>query len=60
VINDLNKNTLPLALSFFNSQHTQRYDLIMAASAMAVIPVIIVFIIFQRQIVNALVLAGLK
>ena len=60
VINDLNKNTLPLALSFFNSQHTQRYDLVMAASAMAVVPVIIVFIIFQRQIVNALVLAGLK
>ncbi|HVL23190.1 MAG TPA: carbohydrate ABC transporter permease [Thermomicrobiales bacterium] len=60
VINDLNKSTLPLALTFFNSQHAQRYDLVMAAAAMAVIPVIIVFVIFQRQIVNALVLAGLK
>ncbi len=60
VINDLNKNTLPLALSFFNSQHTQRYDLMMAAASMAVVPVIVIFLAFQRQIVNALVLAGLK
>jgi multiple sugar transport system permease protein len=60
VINDLEKSTLPLALTFFNSQHAQRYDLVMAAAAMAVIPVIVVFVIFQRQIVNALVLAGLK
>jgi multiple sugar transport system permease protein len=60
VINDLEKSTLPLALTFFNSQHAQRYDLVMAAASMAVIPVIIVFVIFQRQIVNALVLAGLK
>lgn len=60
VINDLEKSTLPLALTFFNSQHAQRYDLVMAAASLSVIPVIIVFIVFQRQIVNALVLAGLK
>ncbi|HYH11439.1 MAG TPA: carbohydrate ABC transporter permease [Thermomicrobiales bacterium] len=60
VINDIERSTLPLALTFFNSQHAQRYDLVMAAAAMAVIPVIIVFVIFQRQIVNALVLAGMK
>jgi multiple sugar transport system permease protein len=60
VINDLNKSTVPLALTFFNSQHAQRYDLVMAAAALAVIPVIIVFVIFQRQIVNALMLAGMK
>jgi len=59
-VDDLNKSTLPLALSFFNSAQAQRYDLVMAASAMAVIPVVIIFVIFQRQIVNALVLAGLK
>jgi multiple sugar transport system permease protein len=60
VINDQEKSTLPLALTFFNDQHSTRYDLVMAAAAMAVIPVIIVFVVFQRQIVNALVLAGLK
>jgi ABC-type glycerol-3-phosphate transport system permease component len=60
VINEIKKSTLPLALTFFNDQYTQRYDLIMAAATLSVIPVIIVFIIFQRQIVNALVLAGMK
>lgn len=60
VINDIDKSTLPLALAFFNSAHAQRYDLIMAAASMAVIPIIIVFVIFQKQIVNALVIAGLK
>jgi multiple sugar transport system permease protein len=60
VINDLEKSTLPLALTFFNSQHAQRYDLVMAAASLSVIPIIIVFIMFQRQIVNALVLTGIK
>lgn len=60
VINEIKKSTLPLALTFFNDQYTQRYDLIMAAATLSVIPVIIVFVIFQRQIVNALVLAGMK
>ena len=59
-VNDLDKSTLPLALSFFNSAQAQRYDLVMAAAAMAVVPVVVVFVIFQRQIVNALVLAGMK
>ncbi len=59
-VNDLDKSTLPLALSFFNSAQAQRYDLVMAAASMAVVPVVIVVAIFQRQIVNALVLTGLK
>lgn len=60
VINDLNKMTLPLALSFFNSAHAQRYDLVMASATMMVLPVFVVFGIFQRYIVNAFVLTGIK
>jgi multiple sugar transport system permease protein len=59
-INDLDKSTLPLALTFFSSVQSTRYDLIMAAASMAVVPVLIVFLIFQRQIVKALVLAGMR
>lgn len=59
-INDLDKSTIPLALTFFNDAHAERYDLVMAAATMAVVPVLIVFLIFQRQIVKALVLAGMK
>lgn len=59
-INDLDKSTLPLALTFFNTLHAQRFDLVMAAATMAVVPVLIVFLIFQRHIVKALVLAGMR
>ncbi len=59
-INDLEKSTVPLALAFFNNANSQRYDLIMAAATLAVAPVLVVFLIFQRQIVKALVLAGMK
>jgi multiple sugar transport system permease protein len=59
-INDLDKSTLPLALTFFNSVHSTRYDLVMAAATMAVVPVLLVFLLFQRHIVKALVLAGMR
>ncbi|MGW0229905.1 carbohydrate ABC transporter permease [Actinopolymorpha singaporensis] len=60
VINDQDKMVVPLALTYFNSQHAQRSDLVMAAATMAVVPVCVVFLFFQRRIVNAFVLTGIK
>ncbi len=59
-INDLDKSTIPLALTFFSDFRASRYDLIMAAATMAVVPVLVVFLLFQRHIVKALVLAGMR
>jgi len=59
-INDQDRMTLPLALTFFNSQHSTRYDLMMAASVLIIAPIIIVFLFFQRQFVNAVALSGMK
>jgi multiple sugar transport system permease protein len=59
-INDQDKMTLPLALAFFNSAHATRYDLVMAAAVLIVLPVIAAFLFFQRQFINALVLSGIK
>jgi multiple sugar transport system permease protein len=59
-INDQDKMTLPLALTFFNSQHSTRYDLVMAASVLIIGPIIVVFLFFQRQFVNAVALSGMK
>jgi ABC-type glycerol-3-phosphate transport system permease component len=59
-INDQDRMTLPLALAFFNSSHATRYDLVMAAAVLIVLPVIAAFLFFQRQFINALVLSGLK
>ena len=59
-INDQDKMTLPLALSFFNTSHSTRYDLVMAASVLVILPIIVVFLFFQRQFINAMVLSGVK
>ena len=59
-INDQDKMTLPLALSFFNNAHTTRYDLVMAASVLVILPIIVVFLFFQRHFINAMVLSGVK
>lgn len=59
-INDQDKMTLPLALTFFNSQHSTRYDLVMAASVMIIAPIILVFLFFQRQFINAFAMSGMK
>jgi multiple sugar transport system permease protein len=59
-INDQDKMTLPLALSFFNTSHTTRYDLVMAASVLVILPIIVVFLFFQRHFINAMVLSGVK
>lgn len=59
-INDQDKMTLPLALAFFNTARSTRYDLVMAASVMIILPIVIVFLFFQRYIINAMVLSGVK
>ena len=60
VINDQDKMTLPLALAFFNSAHGIRYDLTLTAATLVVIPVVIVFLILQRQFIQGIALTGLK
>ena len=52
--------TLPVGVAFFSSEAGSAFHLIMAAAAMATIPVIIVFLIFQRQIIKGIALTGVK
>ncbi|MDQ3613439.1 MAG: carbohydrate ABC transporter permease, partial [Chloroflexota bacterium] len=51
---------LPVGIAFFSSEAGSAFHLIMAAAAMATIPVIIVFVIFQRQIIKGIALTGVK
>jgi multiple sugar transport system permease protein len=60
VLNDQNKMTVPLALVFFNSRHTVNYNVVMSAAVLIMIPVLIVFLIFQRQFIKGLTLTGSK
>jgi len=52
--------TLPLGLASFASANKTIWTLIMAGSVIATVPVIIVFIIFQKNFVRGIALTGLK
>ena len=58
----MDMRTVPVGLSFFSGEAgtNASWDLIMASATMATIPVLIVFIIFQRQIIKGIALTGLK
>ncbi|HZG55008.1 carbohydrate ABC transporter permease [Paenibacillus sp.] len=44
--------TLPIALQLFRGQYATYYGLFFAASMMALLPIIVIFVIFQKQFVN--------
>jgi len=52
--------TVAIGLQVFLTQHGADWALLMAASTMAVVPVIIVFFIAQKQFIQGIVLTGLK
>ncbi|GAB3097216.1 carbohydrate ABC transporter permease [Isoptericola nanjingensis] len=61
-LNTPEKQTLQVVIANMNVQYaTQRdYPLIMAASVVAVLPILVVFLIFQRQIIESVALTGTK
>jgi len=52
--------TLQVALSRFTSMYLTRYDLTMAAATIATIPILIVYLVLQRNFVKGIALTGLK
>ncbi len=56
----MDMRTVPVGLSFFSGEAGSSWELIMAGASMATIPVLIVFLFFQRQIIKGIALTGLK
>lgn len=52
--------TLPVGLSYFQSQYTISWGLLMAASVLATLPIVIIFLFMQREFVEGIVMSGLK
>lgn len=52
--------TIPVALSYLKDETDWMVELQMAGGTLAVVPVLIVFIIFQKQIIQGVALSGLK
>ncbi len=56
----MDMRTVPVGLSFFSGEAGSSWELIMAGASMATVPVLIVFLFFQRQIIKGIALTGLK
>ncbi len=60
MINSPSNRTLPLAIALFQGENATQWGLVFAASLIAVFPVIIVFLVFQRYFVQGLAAGALK
>jgi multiple sugar transport system permease protein len=54
------EQTLPSGLAQFMGQHVVEYGLLMAASVMALMPVIVFFLFIQRRFVEGVATTGIK
>lgn len=52
--------TLPVGLAYFSSENLMHWELIMTGATISTIPLIITFLIFQKQIIRGIMLSGLK
>lgn len=60
MINRSDKFTLPLLLRAFQGRYFNDYGPMIACSAVSVVPVLIVYIIFQRRFVEGITMTGIK
>jgi multiple sugar transport system permease protein len=60
VLQRVEMRTLPIILTWFNSTHTGQGALVMAATVMIIVPILIVFLFFQRWIVQGFTMTGFK
>jgi alpha-1,4-digalacturonate transport system permease protein len=60
VVTDQDTRTLPVALSQFASQEVVPFNLVLVMAVVSIVPVLLCFLLFQRQIVQGIASTGLK
>jgi multiple sugar transport system permease protein len=60
IINSQNLMTLPVGLSNLQGEHLTAWNLVMAGATISVIPILLVYLVAQKQIVRGFVLSGVK
>ncbi|MEW6356088.1 MAG: carbohydrate ABC transporter permease [Planctomycetota bacterium] len=60
MLKSTHRYTLPIGLLFFDSSQGQQTNLLMAAITMSVVPMIIIFIVLQKQLVKGIQLGAVK
>ncbi|OOM77314.1 inner membrane ABC transporter permease protein YcjP [Clostridium puniceum] len=59
-LNDSDKFTLSLGLMQFNGMYTAQWQYMMAASAVVVLPIVIIFFIGQKYFIEGIAMTGMK
>ena len=59
IINDTAKMTIPLGLDLFLGQQGQRWELLMAAATISMVPTVILVLALQKYLVKGIALSGL-
>ena len=60
VTNSIDKITLPVGLQSLLSPYGNNYDILIAGSCFAIIPILILFICFQRYFIEGMTAGGVK
>lgn len=60
MLSDKNKMTLPIALSTLNGQYATEYNVLMAGSLISMIPIIVIYVIAQKQFKYGMMAGGIK
>ena len=60
VTGDINKRTLSIGLKYFASDSGSDYHLMMAGATIVVLPLIVIYLIFQKYIIQGIARGGLK
>lgn len=60
IVESTEMRTLPLGLAFFSDEVGVQWDMIMTGASIATVPVLIIFVLFQKHIIKGVALAGLK
>ena len=56
----VDKFTLPVGLMFFDGERGQATHLLMAGVTMSVVPLIVIFVLLQRQLIRGIQLGAVK
>jgi multiple sugar transport system permease protein len=59
IVNDTIKMTIPLGLQLFLGQQAQRWELLMAAATISMVPTVILVLALQKYLVKGIALSGL-
>ena len=59
IVSDTDKMTVPLGLQLFLGQQGQRWELLMAAATISMVPTVLLVLALQKYLVSGIALSGL-